>query len=154
MAVGFLDEQCSRDFDTIGLLKMKDAKGFATRGIPEERGAEWIHYYLRSKALDFVPNNTAPNAAAVEVIVNQGRWVVECPDCNGAQMACRTDPRFLCDECGNIAVGNLWRPVVWPDDVDGIEDALGFRSDENQNWYPGETVDDLRAEAVAHTGGS
>lgn len=93
---------------------------------------------------------TAPDTEAVEVYINEGRWIAGCPDCNGAQLAAREDKRFMCNECANIAVGGLWRPVVWPQAVAAIEEVLEVREDTNANWLPGETVADLLAENVEH----
>lgn len=93
---------------------------------------------------------TAPKADAVAVFINEGRWIAECPDCHGAQLAAREDPRFLCNCCGNVAIAGLWRPVVWPRDVDGIEDALASRDERNAHWLPGETVAHLKRENADH----
>lgn len=84
--------------------------------------------------------------AALAVVLNQGRWIVCCPDCNGAQLASQADPRFLCNECGNIANGSAWRPLIWPSNRAAIEAALDRRLIQNQNWVPGETIADLLAE--------
>lgn len=128
---------------------MKDAKDFVAEGIPAARGAEWVHYRLHSDSMQYLSKGTAPQAA-ITAYINQGRWIAECPDCHGAQLACRTDRRFLCNDCGNIAVGNLWRPVDWPVDLDRIEDVLTRRPVENQNWDPWQTAEDLQVENAAH----
>jgi hypothetical protein len=86
----------------------------------------------------------------LKVYLNHGRWIAECPDCHGAQLACWTDHRFLCNECGNVAVAGLWRAIIWPDDREAIETVLDQRSPVNQNWLPGETIEYLRAENAAH----
>jgi hypothetical protein len=84
---------------------------------------------------------------AIEVYANHGRWVVECPTCHGAQLAVRTDPRFMCVNCGNASVGGVWRPVIWPKDHPEIEAILDARPmPHTRNWAPGETVKDLRRE--------
>ena len=87
-----------------------------------------------------------PKSVAVEVYVNQGRWIVECPDCRGAQLASLTDPRFMCNCCGNAAIGGSWRPVAWPKSADQIEALLADRPRDNQNWLPGEPLKALRAD--------
>jgi hypothetical protein len=92
-----------------------------------------------------------PAEIAIEVYANHGRWIVECPDCRGAQIASR-DLAFLCCVCANAAVGGLWRPVVWPEDVAEIDEVLAWRPTANQNWQPGESVVDLVAEAQAREG--
>lgn len=90
-----------------------------------------------------------PAEIAVAVYANHGRWIVECPDCRGAQIASAVDHRFMCCECANAAVGGLWRAVVWPEEHAEIDRALSVRPLENQNWSPGETLEDLEAEAQA-----
>lgn len=122
---------------------MQDASAYVakiTSGHPSPRGAEWIHQLLGvlSHAQLEVDTNPDPQTA-ISAYVNHGRWIAECPDCKGAQLACRNDRRFLCNECGNVAVGNLWRTVIWPDNVAGIESMLESRPRVNQNWEPGET---------------
>lgn len=128
-------------------MAMRDATDFAAGGVHPARGAEWIHHYLRTGVN--LEKGIAP-FASIAVYINHGRWIAECPDCHGAQLACRTDHRFLCNDCGNIAVEGLWRPVDWPANPGAIEEALDMRPLANQNWVPGQTVDDLLAEEIAH----
>lgn len=89
---------------------------------------------------------TAPAAESIAAYANHGRWVVACPDCDGAQIACPDDRRFMCNECGNVSIGGLWRPVVWPKDRAKIDALLNLRPRNNQHWVPGETLADLREE--------
>lgn len=91
---------------------------------------------------------TGGKSVAVQVYVNHGRWIVECPDCRGAQLASPTDRRFMCSDCGNVDAGGAWRPVIWPSDKQAatIEELLALRPVENQNWRPGETARQLHAE--------
>lgn len=127
-----------------------DASAYAVAGVPAARGAEWIHHQLR--------RSTGPLGAAthpeaiVYAYVNHGRWVVSCPDCHNAQLACATDHRFLCNECGNTSIGNLWRPVEWPADPQRIANLLENRPREYQNWNPGEDVRLLAIENLENTG--
>jgi len=127
-----------------------DASAYAVSGVAAARGAEWIHHQLRS--------STAPLSAAtdpeatVPAYVNHGRWVVDCPDCRNAQLACATDHRFMCNECGNIAVGHLWRPVEWPADSVRIANLLESRPRQYQNWNPDEDVRLLAIENLENTG--
>jgi len=83
---------------------------------------------------------------AIAVFANEARWIAQCPDCNGAQLASQSDPRFMCNECANIANGGAWRPLTWPRNRAAIEQALDVRQPVNQNWLPGETVADLTAD--------
>ena len=93
----------------------------------------------------------APTAGdPIVVYANEGRWIAECPDCRGAQLASHHDPRFMCVECANVANGGAWRPLTWPQDRPAIEQVLDGRQPVNQNWAPGETVADLAAANTAH----
>jgi hypothetical protein len=118
---------------------------------PADRGARWCPALVNVPMPDDARRGDAASALAVRV--NHGRWVIDCPDCGGAQLACRTDPRFFCTDCGNAAVGGAWRPVRWPADAAGVEAALGARPLGLQNWTEDEPVGLLRAEN-AHLRGS
>lgn len=98
---------------------------------------------------DALSASTAGASESVTVVGNHGRWVVECPDCAGAQVACRTDRRFMCNECANITIGGHWRPVAWPAEATAIDAELDKRPRQNQNWLPGESVKQLRSETIA-----
>lgn len=133
---------------------LDDARKYSLDGIPSERGAEWAPRRFGT-GLETLGAALAAGVAPdedVHVYANQGRWVVDCPDCGSAQLACRTDHRFLCNECGNIAIGSRWRRTVWPDSrlLARIEAQLEKRPRRaNQNWLPGETVAQLKAEHAA-----
>jgi len=86
---------------------------------------------------------------ALAAVVNEGRWIVECPYCSGAEFASETDPHFMCTACGNVANGSAWRPVTFPTALRDIEPALDSREQRHQNWLPGETVAVLLAENAA-----
>ena len=86
----------------------------------------------------------------IPAVVNAGRWVVQCPDCTGAQMCAVSDPRFLCVNCLNAGNGGQWRPVAVPANRTAIEALLLVRPlAVNRNWLPGETVAHLQAENTA-----
>ena len=75
--------------------------------------------------------------------VNQGRWIVDCPFCNGAEALWPGEPWFLCGGCKNND-SMLALKVVLPEDISLIEKALEKRTRyENRNWSPGETIRDL-----------
>lgn len=137
---------------------LRDASRYAVKTVPSERGAEWsprCHWNAPVSLEEALARPLAPNSEAVEVYVNEGRWVVGCPDCAGAQLACRTDPRFMCVECANVTVDGMWRPVVWPKNPDAVDAELAQRRmTKTRNWLPGETVAQLRTERLAHEGRS
>lgn len=81
---------------------------------------------------------------SVPAEVNQGRWVVQCPDldCPCAILASDTDRRFVCPYCGAGVFA-----VDWPADHAAIEASLLERPvKDTRNWTAGESVDDLAAE--------
>lgn len=83
---------------------------------------------------------------SVPVIVNYGRWLVQCPWCPSAQVASREDHRFFCIECANNQ-SMKWIRVTWPDTHVAVERLLGKRHmREIRNWLPHETLEHLRAE--------
>lgn len=136
-------------------MTLQDARKFQIPNLPADRGAEWVHHAPNVISMANLGASTALDAESVQVSINHGRWIVDCPDCAGAQLACKTDHRFMCNECGNVVIGGLWRHVDWPEDSVGlqIEAALKVRPVANQNWVPTETVDDLLAENLAVFGG-
>ncbi|SRR6266487_2914338 len=87
------------------------------------------------------------------VVVNDGRWVVHCPDpaCSEAQIAARTDRRMFCTTCLNREAGGHWRPVWWPDDAElaEVERILGGRMDvKARQWWPSDGKGKPRAEVA------
>jgi hypothetical protein len=123
----------------------------AAASVPPERGAEWAPRvaWLAPSPIEVAMLAPTAKDEDVHVVVNHGRWVVECPDCHGAQLACRTDLRFMCNECGNISISGEWRAVVWPAQADAIDAELAKRPRVvNQHWLPGETLADLQLETT------
>ena len=115
--------------------------------LPPDRHAEYplaLQRAISNNPVIHEPASDEVAGAPVEVRVNHGRWVVECPGvgCGDAQVASRDDHRFFCITCGNPFVAGRWVATVWPDDVDGIDAALSVRPETFRNWH-GESVDDL-----------
>lgn len=79
-----------------------------------------------------------------------GMWKACCPrpGCTNAMRLDADQPLFAClgpHSCGIEA------PVIWPADPQAIEAILAMRPLAiNQNWSPGETLEDLLAENAAH----
>lgn len=119
----------------------------ATLLAPRQSGGWW----MRADIEPFVPESTALDEA-IEAFVNDGRWVVQCPDCRSGQLVDpETIERFFCIECLNERVDRQWVPVRYPAEVEEIEAALSVRVLwERMNWRPGETVEDLRRENREH----
>jgi hypothetical protein len=74
--------------------------------------------------------------------LNHGRWIVKCPVCPMAWLE-HLVPE-VCTNCGTEIT------VVPPGDKErlAIHHAVHLRPVENQNWAPGEPVDQLLAENI------
>ena len=126
---------------------MRDATYYPdTSRPPAERALLRENWFAPVPLEDALTAGVAPRSAAVYAVANHGRWIVQCPDCFGAQLAAPEDRRFMCTDCGNQAIGVLWRPVIWPAAPEEISALLDSRPTDLANWSPAETVDDLRRE--------
>lgn len=77
------------------------------------------------------------------------RWLVQCPDCGGAEEADPDEPQFFCLSCYNMAAGGRWRPVLYPRARARIEALLLARPDRRmRSWLPSESVADLEAQNI------
>ena len=124
-------------------------------GIPlifsADRAAEVVPivHWHRTDAPRQVPATVSDQSVPAQV--NDSRWLVQCPNCNGAQVVSKADPRFFCVDCLNPQVGGAWLRVTWPTDPAGIEQALLVRPvPTTRAWVPGETVGDLVAQNAAN----
>ena len=89
---------------------------------------------------------------AVYARVNHGRWIVDCPACPSAQIVQPGDTSFVCLSLDPLcpAYGEVVE-IAWPPVWRAIEAILAHRPNKvNRNWYPWETLADLRAENLAH----
>lgn len=98
-----------------------------------------------------------PETGDIEITfayVNQGRWVVDCRDCNSSWIVRPEIPSRLIDakgglhdscNCGAVII------VQFPAQKAEIDELLELRPHAvNRNWRSGETVFDLRIENAAH----
>lgn len=124
---------------------MKSATEYASVAVahvPPALGALWAPLQWWYAPIGF-RQDARTDGSPVPVVANHGRWVVECPDCRDAQFACKTDPRFMCVNCGNAANAGAFRPVLWPEDVAACELALESRPVSLQNTDAGQQLADL-----------
>ena len=108
-------------------------------------------------------------AHALLARIDAGRWISEC-ECHEAFFVDPQEPFAYCARCGNIAHGGRARMVIFPEDRDGIENALlereikrpdgmqkmttqdigiselVFPNHAPRNWEPGQSPQDLRDE--------
>jgi hypothetical protein len=105
-------------------------------------GAERTPRLVWTASTPFKPD--APTKGKPLLVVgNHGRWVVECDHCTGAQLASKSDLRFMCTSCGNAYQNGAWRPIKWPKNHEEIERLLDSREPLEANYEPGETVRDI-----------
>ena len=137
-------------FDDATLVyRDRHRRALAERGLedlPSEREAELaLHLFWPPAQPVAFPLEVADVTLAV--LVNSGRWLVQCPNCMGAQYASRTDLRFFCLDCFNAypPVNGRWVRIVWPDNSAAIERELEHRSDpKTRHWLPGESIAALK----------
>ena len=92
----------------------------------------------------------------VTAYINHGRWLADCPQCNGAELVKVGQP-FVCRGLvgsggfhGETNVCGFSADVEFPKDKFIIEGILIPRRTENRNWRSGETVEFLRDENTKH----
>jgi hypothetical protein len=86
----------------------------------------------------------APGQIAMRV--EWGRWIGNCAVCGNALSS---DPEWkhaCCYSCGAVFV----EACVFPQDLKAIIRLLARRPIDRQNWFPYETVSDLRLENFQH----
>lgn len=87
-------------------------------------------------------SDTAPLLARV----NHNKWIVDCPDCGGAEFVW-PELLMMCANCWNGAVGHKWRRVRMPAERAEIEAVLTARPvPATRNWEITETVAQLQEE--------
>lgn len=82
--------------------------------------------------------------------VNWGRWIWDC-ECGGSEFAF-DEGWGMCRNCFNGWIKHKYRPVLFPRNRKAIELLLINRPLENRNWFPGESLEKLRAENKEHKG--
>lgn len=111
---------------------------------PEQR-LDWVRRTLKMNRL---PPLRAWSVAkrSLPARVNQGRWIADCPDCTGAEMADPAWPYSVCCSCG----AGPYR-VEFPPEREAIEQALLRRPHAAfMSWEPGITVEELLAGGPFH----
>lgn len=122
-----------------------------TEPVPPGRGAEWCAQLVDVDVPP--PTHIARDELAVYVRVDHGRWVADCP-CGSAQLACMTDLRLFCVDCGNAHADGRWVKTIWPTSTVEIDRVLSLRPLPYQNWTADESVPQLRAENMLLMAGS
>lgn len=110
----------------------------------DKRGAtldEFIIFTLKKRRMrHLVSKIKTLTQVPVYARVSDNRWIADC-ECGGAEAVDYVDPRFFCLGCFNDAFGNMPRRVIFPADLDEIEDILTARDDPLTRGYtPAEAV--------------
>jgi hypothetical protein len=103
---------------------------------------------LPELARHLIPEQGYVDSKPLIAYVNNGNWLVKCPDCNGIEGAWE-EGNFMCMNCFNSSVGHKYRKTVFPDNRREIEILLFPRPLVNRNWA-GETLDKLKEENEVH----
>lgn len=101
---------------------------------------------FRAEKIEFKPG---ARGKSVTAFVNFGRWIAACPFCAGAERVEPGEP-FYCFSCGMRGNGGHPVAVVFPAEVVEIEKVLTVRRESTQNYFPHETLAQLRRENIAH----
>ena len=113
---------------------------------PPEIEAAWARYSQRAgwEGRNVLLRMPGPPLTAY---VSAGRWVADCPACNGGIACWSENPKGACLSCGRIWLIRF--PQHWQQ-AEALLDRRPYVR--TQNWHPhlGETVEQLRAENLAH----
>ena len=85
----------------------------------------------------------------VRAYVNHSRWHARCPHCAGIETVAPGQP-FFCMSCHMALNGFRPAAVIFPEGWTEIEAVLLARPVEHRHWRPGESLDLLIAENIAH----
>ena len=105
--------------------------------------------------------------------LNFGRWIVRCPDfpvSHATEVNPNSDTTYTCGACyldrdgsakrypdasaqARAAKDNKVYTIVYPGNLPALVDALRYRSTQNMNWIPGESLGYLQADNIAHSAG-
>ena len=112
-----------------------------------------------ARGMGFNTQDAIAGARRAIARINHGRWLADCPYCDGAELVHPDERFFVCLSCGNLGLGSPNKldgdgrilHVEFPPNWHSIERILISRPDEvTRNWNPGETMADLRRENTEH----
>jgi hypothetical protein len=92
-----------------------------------------------------------PADVATVAFVNEGRWVVNCPECFSGAAVDVDEGVARCYECGAVyATATETLVLPSPQTIAAIDEALGARGDRRAMNWTGETTAALRRENKQH----
>ena len=111
---------------------------------------EWIMVF-KDVRIFVLPKGDAPKSSKLKACIDNGRWIVRCPDCHGAELVSRKWKKFYCISCSNSEHGHKIRPVQFPKNADRIEETLLKRPHHDfMYWEPGQTIRQLKSKKEFH----
>lgn len=66
--------------------------------------------------------------------IDWGRWLADCPFCNGSELVSKKERLFFCFSCEMEGNGGQAVEVLFPEGVDKIEASLAGERVSYQNW--------------------
>ncbi|OPZ76592.1 MAG: hypothetical protein BWY79_01544 [Actinobacteria bacterium ADurb.Bin444] len=73
-------------------------------------------------------------ARQVYARIDWGRWLADCPFCNGSELVSKAEGLFFCFSCEMAGNGGRAVEVLFPEGVDRIEAGLVNERVSYQNW--------------------
>jgi len=102
--------------------------------MPAQQGGFWHLWHAQPPLHDRVAQDRY-----VVPFVNDGRWIVGCPGCGGAQITAPGVDRMFCVDCANEWAGGDYVLVRWTEDHEHAERELEKRNQPHEcNWHPDE----------------
>lgn len=105
-------------------------------------------FLMQADQMGFPVQDTLVARELLKARVDHGRWIVDCPDCKGAECVTLDDPVFMCLSCGNEAIEGKLYKVKFPPSAkrSKVEALLVERPLYAQNWRPEESINQLKKE--------
>jgi hypothetical protein len=120
----------------------------ALRSNPSLTLKDWFRLSCLKILLSIQPGRQERTVIKARILY--GRWLVDCPVCNGANDVDPNEPVYICTSCG---WPESFVEVEFPPDRELIETILLRRAAISaRNWNPGETVEMLLRETLEHGG--
>ena len=91
---------------------------------------QFIAYHMRKNGFGVPPSPGEPDSFSKKTLkarVDDGRWLVDCPNCNSALVISGQFDIFICAECGSPENNGLWYFTEYPKDREEIERLLLLR---------------------------
>jgi len=110
-----------------------------------------INYIVENNKLHGNFSKHKATKKSVKAYINWGRWVADCPDCNGAEIVSKAEKKLWCLSCNNVYNDGKCYSVTFPKNTEAIEKIILARPNlENRNWEVGETVTELKKQNKVH----